>query len=91
MVYLARLLQQYITVTNSEINLQRDSDKSDKNHLNFLENTLSVATNILKLVKEFLHKNPSFSSMPSKSWKTTILISSNLQQLVFIRFLLILY
>uniref|UniRef100_A0A158Q6F1 Cnd1 domain-containing protein n=1 Tax=Dracunculus medinensis TaxID=318479 RepID=A0A158Q6F1_DRAME len=90
-VYLARLLQQYITVTNSEINLQRDSDKSDKNHLNFLENTLSVATNILKLVKEFLHKNPSFSSMPSKSWKTTILISSNLQQLVFIRFLLILY
>lgn len=70
-IYLGRLLQQYIISANSELQKIRklEPSKRDANQLSFQQNSLKMAENTLYLTKMLAHKSPSFVFVITPSWK----------------------
>ncbi|CAG9536960.1 unnamed protein product [Cercopithifilaria johnstoni] len=70
-IYLGRLLQQYIASANSELQkmLKLEPSKRDANQLSFQQNSLKMAENTLHLTKMLAHKSPSFVFVITPSWK----------------------
>lgn len=71
-VYLARLLQQYIVSASTELqNIRKlPPSRRDRKVLEFRQNSLKMAENTLQLAKVFAHKLPSFEITVQPSWNT---------------------
>lgn len=74
MLYLARLLQQYIAGAKNDLKKvnEASSPDRDKNKQKSFENSLKKAENILKLAKDLVHTKPTFTPV-QPSWKESTL------------------
>lgn len=70
LVYLANLLQQYISSSSTKLKRIRETPiaNRDKEMQKFLENSLVMAENSYKVTRNLVHRNPNFVC-PSCSWR----------------------
>ncbi|VDM40702.1 unnamed protein product [Toxocara canis] len=77
-LYLAGLLQKYVTSANGELKKLRDLPllRRDKEKIDFLENELKMADNVYRISKDLVHSKPTFSLTLVPSWKKTVLLTA---------------
>lgn len=73
-LYLAGLLQQYITSATGELKALREasSTQRDREKMQFLVNALKMAENVYKICKDIVHSKPTFSLILTSSWKKSV-------------------
>ncbi|VDK50132.1 unnamed protein product [Anisakis simplex] len=86
-IYLAGLLQNYITSANNELKQLCDvhAGQCDRVKIDFLESALKMAWNVLKICKDLAHPKPTFQLTIQPSWNkcATTAVASSRSKLSF--------